>query len=87
VTNKLTRYSNINLEIYRTLVARGLSEAEAERWATLEPTLRLPRLYHALIDGGTAPELAHAAVEEVADYYDRQRRPLTAIGQTLLRRA
>jgi hypothetical protein len=80
---RLRRFSNINLAIYDTLVARGLSKAEAERWAELEPRLRLPHLYHALIEAGTCPELAHAAVEEVADYADRQRHPLTAIGQTL----
>jgi hypothetical protein len=33
---RLRRFSNINLTIYDTLVARGLSEAEAERWAEME---------------------------------------------------
>jgi hypothetical protein len=76
---------NVNLPLYRTLVAKGLSETEAERWATLATTLRLPALFDALIHAGCPPEKAHAAVEEVAAYAD-QRRPVTAaVGSWLAR--
>jgi hypothetical protein len=47
---------NINMPLYRRLVAEGLSEADAERWAVLAPTLRLPALFDALVSAGCPPE-------------------------------
>jgi hypothetical protein len=76
------RAITLDMDVYRTLLKRGLSEEEAERWAVTALMLRLPALFHALVSTTCPVELAHKAAEEVADYVDQGRRPVTwAVGR------